>query len=65
MVRHLYRVTDTCIPEEEAVRRLERRRAQRMATLTERGESLFPARIPLPDPACRQAQALLRDRPKG
>ena len=31
MVRHLYRVTDTCIPEDEAVRRLEKGGARRMA----------------------------------
>src|SRR6478672_9212741 len=36
-----------------------------MACRRPQGRSLFPARVSLPDPACRQAQAVLPDRPKG
>ena len=47
--RHLNRVTDTCIPEEEAMRRIERDRARGVdAPPTQRGERLLPARVPLP-----------------
>lgn len=40
--RHLNRVTDTCIPEEEAMRRIERIALKEWAFADERGERLFP-----------------------
>jgi deoxyhypusine synthase len=40
--RHLNRVTDTCIPEEEAMRRLERAVLRVWADAEETGERLFP-----------------------
>jgi len=40
--RHLNRVTDTCIPEEEAMRRIERAVLEEWRAADERGESLFP-----------------------
>ena len=40
--RHLNRVTDTCIPEEEAMRRLERAVLRVWAEAEETGERLFP-----------------------
>ena len=51
MVRHLYRVTDTCIPEDVAVRPLEKALLDEWRRAKNKGERLFPARIPLPDPA--------------
>ena len=40
--RHLNRVTDTCIPEEEAMRRLERAVLREWKTAEEAGERLLP-----------------------
>ena len=40
--RHLNRVTDTCIPEEEAMRRIERIALKEWVAADERGERLFP-----------------------
>ena len=40
--RHLNRVTDTCIPEEEAMRRVERALAAEWQTAEQRQERLFP-----------------------
>jgi deoxyhypusine synthase len=40
--RHLNRVTDTCIPEEEAMRRIERIVLQEWVAADERGDRLFP-----------------------
>ena len=40
--RHLNRVTDTCIPEEEAMRRVEREVIKEWRRLGERGERFFP-----------------------
>ena len=40
--RHLNRVTDTCIPEEEAMRRIERRRAGRVDCASQKKERRFP-----------------------
>jgi deoxyhypusine synthase len=42
MVRHLYRVTDTCIPEEEAVRPLEKALLNEWQRSEEKGKSDFP-----------------------
>lgn len=42
MVRRLYRVTDTCIPEEEAVLRLERAILEEWLTADRKGEAHFP-----------------------
>ena len=49
--RHLNRVTDTCIPEDEAMRRIERRRARRVAARRQGRRALLPARVHVPDPA--------------
>ncbi len=40
--QHLNRVTDTCIPEEEAMRRIERAILQRWRAADESGERFFP-----------------------
>jgi deoxyhypusine synthase len=40
--RHLNRVTDTCIPEEEAMRRIERLVLEHWVSAEEKGERLFP-----------------------
>jgi len=40
--RHLNRVTDTCIPEEEAMRRLERAVLEEWKRADEKGERFFP-----------------------
>ncbi|MBS3910025.1 MAG: deoxyhypusine synthase family protein [Actinobacteria bacterium] len=40
--RHLNRVTDTCIPEEEAMRRIERAMFELWDECAERGKRLFP-----------------------
>ncbi|MDR1990931.1 MAG: deoxyhypusine synthase family protein [Acidobacteriaceae bacterium] len=40
--RHLNRVTDTCIPEEEAMRRIERLVFEEWASAEKKGERLFP-----------------------
>jgi deoxyhypusine synthase len=40
--RHLNRVTDTCIPEEEAMRRIERAVAQDWKAADQKGERRFP-----------------------
>ena len=40
--RHLNRVTDTCIPEEEAMRRIERAVLEEWQAAEARGERLFP-----------------------
>ena len=42
MARYLYRVTDTCIPEEEAVRRLERAVLEEWLAADRKGEAYFP-----------------------
>jgi deoxyhypusine synthase len=42
MARYLYRVTDTCIPEEEAVRRLEREVFEEWLAADRKGEAYFP-----------------------
>lgn len=40
--RHLNRVTDTCIPEEEAIRRLERVILEKWTKASDEGKSYFP-----------------------
>jgi deoxyhypusine synthase len=42
LARHLNRVTDTCIPEEEAFRRIERHILEEWQNADRAGESLFP-----------------------
>ena len=42
MVRHLYRVTDTCIPENKAVRRLEREVLKEWRDADRNGKAYFP-----------------------
>jgi deoxyhypusine synthase len=40
--RHLNRVTDTCIPEEQAIRRIEKHILTKWETASKKGESYFP-----------------------
>lgn len=40
--RHLNRVTDTCIPEEEAIRRIERSVIDEWKSASDKGERVFP-----------------------
>jgi len=42
LARHLNRVTDTCIPEEEAIRRLEKAMLDEWLAADRKGESCFP-----------------------
>jgi deoxyhypusine synthase len=42
LARHLNRVTDTCIPEEEAIRRLEKAVLTEWLAADEKGEAYFP-----------------------
>jgi deoxyhypusine synthase len=42
LARHLNRVTDTCIPEEEAIRRMERAVLEHWTKAQEEGRRLFP-----------------------
>jgi deoxyhypusine synthase len=42
LARHLNRVTDTCIPEEEAIRRLEKAVLEEWVTADRKGEAYFP-----------------------
>ena len=46
--RHLNRVTDTCIPEEEAMRRIEHDIARGVARRRQGRRALLPARVLLP-----------------
>ena len=62
--RQLNRVTDTCIPEEEAMRRLERAVFEHWEKAdTVRGTAL-PARVPLPGAEVRRAGTVLSYRPE-
>ncbi len=63
--RHLNRVTDTCIPEDEAMRRIETRGARGMDGGRPEGRALLPARVLLPGAAQRQAEGVLPDRSEG
>ena len=45
------RVTDTCIPEDEAMRRIETRGARGVGRRRPGGRALLPARVPLPGAA--------------
>ena len=49
--RHLNRVTDTCIPEEYAIRRIEKTVIDGMDRSRAEEGTLFPARISFQDPA--------------
>ncbi len=42
LARHLNRVTDTCIPEEQAIRRIEKQILTKWQTATAEGKSYFP-----------------------
>ena len=46
--RHMNRVTDTCIPEMEAMRRLEKAMVDVWTAADEEGRTLLPARIHVP-----------------
>ena len=48
LARHLNRVTDTCIPEEEAMRRIERAVGEHWMADDKAGERALPARVPVP-----------------
>ncbi len=53
--RHLNRVTDTCIPEEEAIRRIEHEILDIWAAADQNNRAVLSARIPLPVAAFRKA----------
>jgi deoxyhypusine synthase len=42
LAKHLNRVTDTCIPEEQAIRRIEKQILSKWESATTKGESYFP-----------------------
>ena len=54
--RNLNRVTDTCIPEDEAIRVIEDAILDEWTARRRRGRALLPARVPLPHPAQRAAR---------
>ena len=62
--RHLNRVTDTCIPEEEAIRRIEDAILDEWTAADRGRRTLLPARVSLSHPAHGQAEAVLPDRPQ-
>ena len=65
MAQQLFRVTDTCIPEEEAVRRLESAVLEEWLAADRKGEAYFPHEFFYRILPWRQARAVLPDRPKG
>ena len=54
--RHMNRVTDTCIPEEEAMRRIEKAVLEDWMACDEKGERLLPARVHVSRAQQRQAE---------
>ena len=60
--RHLNRVTDTCIPEEEAMRRIERIVLEEWLAADAAARTLLSARVPLSGAAVEGARTALRDR---
>ena len=63
--RHLNRVTDTCIPEHEAMRRIEAAVLDRWVQHDREGDAAVPARVHVRDPPQRRAGGVLPDRPEG
>ena len=64
--RHMNRVTDTCIPEHEAMRRIETRRARRVASPpTSAGERYFPHEFLYRVLRSGKLEAVLSDRSEG
>ena len=64
--RHLNRVTDTCIPEDEAMRRIETRRARASGRPpTSAGERYFPHEFMYEILRSGELAAVLPDRPEG
>ena len=59
------RVTDTCIPEEEAMRRIERQVLKYLAKSRSRGPALLPLRIHVPAHSQLHDQGILRNRSQG
>ena len=57
--RHLNRVTDTCIPEEEAMRRIERLVLQEWLAADAQAGARLSARVPLSRAAIERARAAL------
>ncbi len=64
LARHMNRVTDTCIPEEEAMRRIESVILEEWMTADREGRALFPARVFLPCPAIAGVAENFSDRRK-
>ena len=65
LARHLNRVTDTCIPEEEAMRRIERAIGEEWHAADEAGARYFPARVSLPpSPKRTSGRAPTRSTPR-
>ena len=62
--RHMNRVTDTCIPEEEAMRRIEHTVLKFWEKADSAGEAYFPHEFFYPDFAEWRARAVLPDRPQ-
>ena len=62
--RHMNRVTDTCIPEMEAMRRIEEVVLEEWVAADRAGELLFSARVHVQHPAGWKAREVLPDRPK-
>ena len=62
--RHLNRVTDTCIPEEEAIRRIEAAILEEWTAADAAGERYFPHEFLYRVLRSRQAGAVLPDRPQ-
>jgi deoxyhypusine synthase len=63
--RGLNRVTDTCIPEEEAMRRIERQVLKFWQQADREGQALFPLRVHVPVDSQLFDQGVLRYRPQG
>ena len=63
--RHLNRVTDTCIPEEEAMRRIERAVLEEWHAADRSGERYFPHEFMYQLLRSGELEAVLPDRPEG
>ena len=60
--RHMNRVTDTCIPEMEAMRRIENGRAQGVGARGSGERALLPASVHVQDFAVRGSEGFVSDR---
>ena len=60
--RHMNRVTDTCIPEMEAMRRIEAAVLEEWVAADQSRRALFPARVHVQDSSRRETEEELPDR---